>query len=432
MVDLPTRGIARAARLAALPAGYVGRRAVGIGRRVGGAPAELLAEQVQARTAEQLFTVLGDLKGGAMKVGQWLSAMEPALPEQMAGAYGEALTRLQEAAPALPIRALEPVLAEELGEDWRSAFQHFDEEPTAAASVGQVHRARWRDGRDVAVKVQYPGAGAALATDLRQLDRLVPVVRVAAPGVDARQLFSQLRQHVQAETDYLQEARAQNEFRAGLADDPDFVVPGVVTATPRVLVSGWLDGTPVAQVARTGSHAQRDRAGLLLSRFLLSSPVRVGRLHGDPHPGNFRLTDDGRLVVLDFGSTLTMPSGWPPRLIQLLHAGRDHDPAALLEIATAAGIVSPRTVSAAALLELVAPLLEPLRVERYTFTRGWLRAQTMRFSDPRSSVSRTQRKLHVPVRYMLVQRVAVGTTGVLCQLGATVPVRGEVHGWLAG
>jgi predicted unusual protein kinase regulating ubiquinone biosynthesis (AarF/ABC1/UbiB family) len=258
------------------------------------------------------------------------------------------------------------------------------------------------------------------------------VVRVAAPGVDARQLFSQLRQHVQAETDYLQEARAQNEFRAGLADDPDFVVPGVVTATPRVLVSGWLDGTPVAQVARTGSHAQRDRAGLLLSRFLLSSPVRVGRLHGDPHPGNFRLTDDGRLVVLDFGSTLTMPSGWPPRLIQLLHAGRDHDPAALLEIATAAGIVSPRTVSAAALLELVAPLLEPLRVERYTFTRGWLRAQTMRFSDPRSSVSRTQRKLHVPVRYMLVQRVAVGTTGVLCQLGATVPVRGEVHGWLAG
>jgi len=285
VVDLPTRGLARGVRLATLPAGYLGRRAVSVGRRLGGEPAELLAKQVQARTAEQLFTVLGDLKGGAMKAGQWLSAMEPALPEQLAGPYGEALTRLQEGAPALPIKVIHAVLAEELGPRWRKRFRDFDDIPAAAASIGQVHRAVWHDGRTVAVKVQYPGAGAALNTDLRQLDRLVPLLRVAAPGVDARQLFSQLREHVQGETDYKQEASAQGDFAEALRDDPDFLVPAVVAVTDRLLVSDWVGGTPVATVARSGTQPQRDRAGTLLARFLLSSPVRVHRCMETPIQG---------------------------------------------------------------------------------------------------------------------------------------------------
>ncbi len=114
MRDLPTRGLVRGARLAALPAAFVGRRAVGLGRRLGGRPAELVAAEVQARTAEQLFAVLGELKGGAMKVGQWMSAMEAALPEQLAGPYGEALTRLQEAAPPMPMRTVHRVLTEDV------------------------------------------------------------------------------------------------------------------------------------------------------------------------------------------------------------------------------------------------------------------------------------------------------------------------------
>ena len=159
MGDLPTRGLVRGARLAALPAAFVGRRAVGLGRSIGGRPAELIAAEVQARTAEQLFAVLGELKGGAMKVGQWMSAMEAALPEQLAGPYGEALTRLQEAAPAMPMRTVDRVLTEAFGRDWRGRFTDFDETPSAAASIGQVHRGIWRDGRPVAVKVQYPGPG---------------------------------------------------------------------------------------------------------------------------------------------------------------------------------------------------------------------------------------------------------------------------------
>jgi predicted unusual protein kinase regulating ubiquinone biosynthesis (AarF/ABC1/UbiB family) len=432
MHDLPTRGLARGARLAAVPAAFMGRRALGLGRRIGGRPAEAVAAEVQARTAEQLFNVLGELKGAAMKGGQWLSAMEAALPEQLAGPYGEALTRLQEAAPAMPTGSVHQVLAEEFGRRWRTRFAEFDDEPAAAASIGQVHRAVWRDGRTVAVKVQYPRAGQALSTDLRQLDRLVPVLRAAAPGLNARDLFAELRTRMMAEVDYKQEATAQTAFEKVFRDDPDFVVPAVVAGTGRVLVSEWVDGTPVAQIARGGGAVERDRAGVLLTRFLLSGPHRVGRLHGDPHPGNFRLLDDGRLAVVDFGANLSMPHGWSPSLARLLRAGRERDTKTLLEVASAAGLVRDGDVTAQALLDLLDPLLEPLRQETFRFSRPWLRAQTIRLSDPRSSISRTQRKLRIPVRYLLVQRVAAGTTGVLCLLGANVPLRDEAATWIPG
>ncbi len=366
--DLPTRGVVRGVRLAAIPAAYAGRRAVGLGRRVGGRPAALVAAEVQARTAEQLFAVLGDLKGGAMKAGQWMSAMEAALPEQLAGPYGEALTRLQEAAPSMGAQTVRQVMEEELGQGWRDRFHEFDERPAAAASIGQVHRAVWQDGRHVAVKVQYPRAGEALAVDLRQLDRLVPLLRMTVPGLDAGALFAALRQSVMAEVDYGQEAESQTSFAEAFVDDVDFYVPPVVHGTAKVLVTEWVEGIPVAQIAHRGEQGQRQRVGLLLTRFLVSSPPRAGRLHGDPHPGNFRLLADGRLAVLDFGSTLAMPEGWPPRLPALLRAGRDRDRDALLEVATAAGLVDPAKVTADALMNLIDPLLEPLRRGEFTFS----------------------------------------------------------------
>jgi predicted unusual protein kinase regulating ubiquinone biosynthesis (AarF/ABC1/UbiB family) len=204
----------------------------------------------------------------------------------------------------------------------------------------------------------------------------------------------------------------------------------VIAGTDRVLITEWVQGTPVAHVARHGTQVQRDRAGLLLSRFLLSSPPRVARLHGDPHPGNFRLLGDGRLVVLDFGSSLPMPAGWPSRLGTLLRAGRDRDANALFDVALATGLVHRRSVSPEALLDFVDPYLEPLRHETFRFSRSWLRSQTTRVSDPRSSAARIQRKLHMPVRHLLVQRVIAGTTGVLCLLGASVPLGDEAAAWI--
>src|ERR1051326_1392055 len=170
--DLPRRAFTRAAKLATLPVGVAGRAALGLGKRIGGRPAELVAQEIQQRTAEQIFRVLGELKGGAMKRAQALSIFEAALPPEIAGPYRSTLTRLQDSAPPLPARSVHRVLAGDLGADWRDQFEEFDDTPAAAASIGQVHRAVWAGGTPVAVKIQYPGAGKALISDFNQLTRI--------------------------------------------------------------------------------------------------------------------------------------------------------------------------------------------------------------------------------------------------------------------
>ncbi|MGY1680603.1 ABC1 kinase family protein [Geodermatophilus sp. SYSU D01176] len=429
----PPRGrLARTARLAALPAAYAGRTALGIGKRLGGRPAEVVAAQVQQRTAEQLFAVLGQLKGGAMKVGQAMSAMEAALPEQLTGPYREALVKLQEAAPTMPADLVHGQLRASFGPSWPQLLKTFDDRPVAAASVGQVHRATWSDGTPVAVKVQYPGAGEALVDDLGVLQTLTPIVQAAAPGLDARQLVAELRDRLVEEVDYVREADAQTAFADAYRDDPDIAVPDVLAVAGQVLVTRWVDGTPLSRVIADGTRDDRDRAGQLLVRLLASAPARARRLHGDPHPGNFRLLPDGRLGVLDFGATEALPHGWPARLGPLLAAGRDGDAATLHRIAASAGLLRADQVSSGALLALLDPYLQPLRSPTYEFTRAWMQEQTRRTSDPFNAASRTQRRLTIPPRHLLLQRVAAGLAGVLCSLGATVVVDVELRRWLPG
>ena len=183
---MPRSSFRRGARLASLPLGFAGRATVGLGRRLGGTPAEQVSVDLQQRAAEQLFRVLGELKGGAMKFGQALSLFESMLPEEVAAPYRAQLSRLQDAAPPMPTSRVHAVLTRELGADWRKSFTSFDAFPAAAASIGQVHRATWHDGRTVAVKVQYPGADDALRSDLKQIGRLSKVVAPLAGG-DGRQ-----------------------------------------------------------------------------------------------------------------------------------------------------------------------------------------------------------------------------------------------------
>src|SRR4249919_3091706 len=251
--DLPRRAITRTAKLATLPVGLAGRTALGLGKRLGGRPAELVAAEIQHRTAEQIFRVLGELKGGALKLGQALSIFEAAIPPEIAGPYRATLTKLQESAPPLPASNVHRVLAEDLGPDWRDQFAEFNDRPAAAASIGQVHRARWRDGREVAVKIQYPGAGRALISDFNQLSRVARLFSVLMPGLDAKPLLAELRDRVAEELDYRLEAASQEAFAGAYAGDPDVWVPRVVAVTDHVLVSEWMDGIPLARIIASGT-----------------------------------------------------------------------------------------------------------------------------------------------------------------------------------
>src|ERR1700746_3541840 len=196
MSDLPRRAVTRTVKLAALPAGLAGRTVLGIGERIGGESAEIIAQEIQQRTADQVFRVLGELKGGAMKLGQALSIFEAALPPELAGPYRATLTKLQESAPPLPVATVHRVLAADLGPDWRSSFESFDDTPAAAASIGQVHRAVWQDGRRVAVKIQYPGAGRALLSDFKQLSRAGRLFGILMPGLEVKPLLDELQARI--------------------------------------------------------------------------------------------------------------------------------------------------------------------------------------------------------------------------------------------
>ena len=431
--DIPKRTVARGAKLATLPLGVAGRGAIGLGKRLGGRPAELVAAELQARTAEQLFQVLGQLKGGAMKFGQAMSVFEAALPEEVAAPYRAALTKLQESAPALPAATVHAVLADQLGPDWREQFTTFDDKPAAAASIGQVHKAVWSDGREVAVKIQYPGAGKALLGDLRQLGRLARVFSAFSPGLDVKPLLKELEARVAEELDYRLEAESQGTFHDAFADDPDICVPGVVAFADRILVTEWIEGVSLAVIIRQGTQKQRDRAATLLATFLFSGPVLAGLLHADPHPGNFRLLPDGRLGVIDFGAVNRLPDGAPEpigRLARLALEGRADD---VLEALREEGFVKPGiTVDAQAVLDYLRPLLEPIAGPTFQFSRDWLRGQAMRLGDPRSPASQLGRQLNLPPSYLLIHRVTTGTLGVLCQLGGQAPFRALMQKWQPG
>jgi predicted unusual protein kinase regulating ubiquinone biosynthesis (AarF/ABC1/UbiB family) len=440
MSELPRKAVARTARLAALPLGYAGRNALGFGKRLGGKPAEAVMTEIQQRTAEQLFRTLGELKGGAMKFGQAMSVLEAALPDELAAPYRTELTRLQDSAPPMPTQTVREQIEKDLGPTWVDDLVWLDSGPTAAASIGQVHRGRWRDGRDVAVKVQYPGAGEALQSDLRQIGRLAKTIGPLVPGVEVRPLVDELQARAKDELDYTLEAEAQHAFAVAFRDDPDIVVPDVVAVGTEVLVTEWLESpASLASIIDNGTQEERDHYGELFVRFLFSGPGRTGMLHADPHPGNFRVMpyDDGspgRLGVLDYGAVARLSdAGLPAAMGRLIRIAGDREPDELVSGLREEGFikqgvdVDPRLV-----LEYLAPFVEPTQVERFRFSREWMQTQFQRINNPRSPTYTVALKLNLPPAYLLIHRTWLGGVGVLSQLGAEAPFRAILEENLPG
>ena len=428
--QLPQGTSKRSAKMASIPLSLAGRGAIGFGRQLIGQSPDFAFADLQEKTAEQIFKVLGELKGGAMKFGQALSVFEAALPEEIAKPYRETLVKLQEAAPPLPARVVHKVLAKELGEHWRDNFAEFNDTPAASASIGQVHKGLWKDGRAVAVKIQYPGAKEALISDLNQIQRFAKIFQLLLPGVEMKPLLEELKARIIEEVDYRYEASAQSACFEAYKGDSDIAIPEVIMATDRVLVSQWLEGTPLSKVIADGTQDERNNAGIRLARFHFTAPMRAGLLHADPHPGNFRVLKDGRLGVLDFGACNRLPNGFPEPFKRLLRNALEGDAIALYNGFKEDGfILSDVEVSPELVLDYLLPLVEPLRTDYFAYSRDWLRTQSVRVGDPRNPTAKIGFQLNLPPEYVLIHRVTLGTTGIFCQLRAEGNFRDEALSW---
>ncbi|MCV7355881.1 AarF/ABC1/UbiB kinase family protein [Mycolicibacterium fluoranthenivorans] len=424
VADIKRGSVARNAKLATLPVGFAGRAALGFGKRLTGKSKDEVTAELMDKAAQQLFTVLGELKGGAMKVGQALSVMEAAIPEQYGKPYREALTKLQREAPPLPAAKVHRVLDAQLGTKWRDRFTSFDDTPVASASIGQVHKAVWSDGREVAVKIQYPGADEALRADLKTIQRLVSVFKQLAPGADIEGVVSELIERTEMELDYRLEADNQRAFAKAYENDPHFAVPHIVASAPKVVIAEWMDGIPMSVIIREGTPEQRDLMGTRLTELTFGAPKRLEMMHGDAHPGNFMLLPDGRMGVIDFGAVAPMPGGFPSALGRTIRLARDKNYEEALPAMEAAGFIQKgQQVSAEEVDDMLRQYVQPIEVDVFHYRRRWLQKMAAGQMDNSVAQIKMARQLDLPPQLAIPLRVIASTIAICCQLDAHVPVK---------
>ncbi len=424
VTDIKRGRAARNAKLASLPVGIAGRAALGLGKRMAGKSKDEVTAELMEKAAHQLFTVLGELKGGAMKVGQALSVMEAAIPEEFGEPYREALTKLQKDAPPLSAAKLHRVLDVQLGTKWRQRFTSFDDTPVASASIGQVHKAVWSDGREVAVKIQYPGADEALRADLKTIQRLVGVFKQLAPGADIQGIVDELIERTEMELDYRLEADNQRAFAKAYTNHPHFVIPHVVASAPKVVIQEWIDGIPMAEIIRNGTVEQRDLMGTRLAELTFDAPQRLEMMHGDAHPGNFMLLADGRMGVIDFGAVAPLPGGFPMELGMSIRLAREKNYDLLLPTMEKAGLIQKgEPVSVRDIDDMLRQYVQPVEVEVFHYTRKWLQKMAGRQIDRSVAQIRTARQLDLPPKLAMPMRVIASGVAIMCQLDAHVPTK---------
>jgi predicted unusual protein kinase regulating ubiquinone biosynthesis (AarF/ABC1/UbiB family) len=422
--DIKRGSARRNAKLASLPVGMAGRAALGIGKRLTGKSKDDVNAELMEKAANQLFNVLGELKGGAMKVGQALSVLEAAIPEEFGEPYREALTKLQKDAPPLSAAKVHRVLDGQLGTKWRDRFTSFDDEPVASASIGQVHKGVWSDGREVAVKIQYPGADEALRADLKTMRRLTTVLRQLAPGADVQAVVDELIERTEMELDYRLEADNQRAFAKAYEGHPHFFVPHVVGSAPKVMVSEWTEGKSMAEIIRKGTPDERDLCGTRLFELTFDAPTRVGMMHGDAHPGNFMMMADGRMTVIDFGAVAPLPDGLPVEMGMMIRYALEKNYDLLLPAMEKIGFIrAGEQLSVEAVDEMLAQYVEPVQVPVFHYTRKWLQRHAAQNMERAPQQIKMARQMDLPASLAIPLRVIGSTVAISCQLDCHVPVQ---------
>jgi predicted unusual protein kinase regulating ubiquinone biosynthesis (AarF/ABC1/UbiB family) len=440
-------------RPTAMPAGRL-RRTAKIGGLLGGEVTKAYAtkaanllrseddraaanERRRLEAADHIVQVLGQMKGPAMKLGQMASILDlGALPPEEADRLQAKLGELRDRAPRASFRDMRRVIEQDLGDPVEDLFAEFNPDAVAAASIGQVYRARLHDGREVAVKVQYPRVGAAVRADLQNLGLILRAAKRFAPGLDPATTASELRERISEELDYEHEAQAQRAFARRWRGHPFIVIPEVVTrlCRERVLVTEWIDGVGFEEM-RVAPQATRDRVGEIVLRFYLGSLYRFGTFSGDPHPGNFRLMRDGRVAFLDFGLTKTVSRSRIDCELDVIRAALEHDARAVhagLADLGFFGLDDPR-FDPALVLEHVRAINawyaddKPVRLSpQYVST---LLANA---GDPRSKYWDLTRNETIPGESLLSSRMQVMTLAAVGQLGATANWHRVMSEWLYG
>jgi predicted unusual protein kinase regulating ubiquinone biosynthesis (AarF/ABC1/UbiB family) len=394
-------------------------------------------ERRHYETAEQIVTVLGTMKGAAMKLGQVLSFLDLGLvPEEHREDFQAKLAALRDAAPKVSFRDMRKVIEADLGEKLGDAFADFDEEPIAAASIGQVYRARLDDGRDVAVKVQYPGVAAAVRADMQNLGVILRLLRRLTPQLDMDAVGEEIRARVEEELDYELEAANQRALSRVLRGHPFIVVPDVVTSMSheRVIVTEFVEGVGFETLKKEPAE-ERNRLGEIIFRFYFGSLYRYRMFSGDPHPGNMMRLADGRVAFLDFGLFKQVTREVVDLELSCQRAVVAGDAAALHSLLAAAGFFpDPDRLDPEALMAYVIDGIGWYTVqdEELELTPELAGRVAIEGADPRSSHYETMRHQDIQVEHLLGRRMEMLTLAVLGQMRATANWHRIAREWMYG
>lgn len=381
-----------------------------IGRRVGAQDTEL---------GELLTGQLDQMKGMAMKIGQIVSYMDIPLPEEVLST----MSRLQTGQQGMDPQRTRAILEDALGASIETLFDAFEIQPIAAASIGQVHRAKLA-GQEVAVKVQYPGVADTFRQDLGVINRIASLASLAS-AVDGKAIVRELGSRLAEECDYLREAQMQAAFATAFADDPAVHIPAVVPqlSVGNVLSSAWVEGDKFEALRTSGDQARIDATAEVLLRFSYRSLFNFALIQADPHPGNFIFERSGRVTFLDFGCVRQLEPDFVAALRAMTFAVRDRDMPSFRRAVVDLGVVGqPKRFDFDHFFMVMEHLYRPLVAPHFRYTREYT-AEGMRHNGPTNPNARA---LAIPPAYVWVMRLQWGLSSILAKLGA----QGSFHGIL--